>query len=180
MKVYIDFSCPYTNRFHSFVAAVNEESSVDIEWCSFSLKEHNRSGEVPLWEQEELDQELTILTLAGLEELKQRDKTKVDAYVDDAFLAWHSQESKPELKDIKQLLDKYSVVVEQKHFDAVAASHKQADELKIIGSPSLIAGIDLSPLFVKLDHVPEDPFASWGCILNVAHDSSLIELKQPS
>jgi len=180
LKVYIDFSCPFTNRFHSFVSAVNEEKSVDIEWCSFSLKERNRSGDLPLWEQEELDKELTILALAGLEELKQRDQAAVDAYVDDMFLAGHSQEAAPELNDIQQLLDKYSIVLEQKHFEAVAASHQRADELKVVGSPSLIADAELPPLFMKLDHVPEEPVATWERILSVARDTSVIELKQPS
>jgi len=180
MKVYIDFKCPFTNRFHAFVNLVQEEKNVKIEWSSFSLDEHNRSTEQPIWEQEQLIKNPSVLTLAGLEEIKQRDAEQVESYVNDAFLTWHSKESSPELDDVQQLLDKYSVTVEGKHFKAVQASHEQATAMNAVGSPSLVVKDDTLPLFIKLDHVPEDVTTSWQTIMSMASDNAVLELKQPS
>jgi len=180
MKVYIDFKCPFTNRFHAFVNLVREEKTVEIEWASFSLDEHNRSAEQPIWEQETLTKNPSVLTLAGLEEIKQRDADRVEDYVHATFLAWHSKESSPELDDVQQLLDKFSIEVEPKHFKAVQASHEQAAALNIVGSPSLLVNDQAAPLFIKLDHVPEDVVTSWQTIVAMANNDAVLELKQPS
>ena len=180
MKVYIDFKCPFTNRFHAFLNLVREDKTVEIEWSSFSLDELNRSTEQPIWEQEALIKNPSVLTLAGLEEIKQRDAERVEDYVSDAFLIWHSKESSPELDAAQQLLDKYSITVEGKHFKAVQASHEQAAAIKTVGSPSLLIKDGALPLFIKLDHVPEDVVASWQMISAMAKDDAVLELKQPS
>lgn len=179
LTIYFDFVCPFTNRFYQFLKLVKDERELDIDWRPFVLGEQTRSGDQPIWEQENVAEHGELMSLAGLEVLK-ADEKNVDEYVTDMFALWHGGEATPGIDDVRQLLSKYDLTNAEKHVNRVIDSHHAGQKLGVFGSPSVLFEDVETPLFIKLDHLADKPVESLDLMVGMARDKSILEMKNPS
>lgn len=178
LTIYFDFVCPFTNRLHSFLELVREEKDLSIEWRPFVLGEQNRSSEQPLWEQEAITEHAEVMSLAGLEAAKAQEKD-IDTYVNEMFMLWHVGDA-PDIEAVRALHEKHELTNVDDYIDAVVASHKEAKDLGVFGSPAVAFEKAEKPLFIKLNDVPEEAGKSFDQIVQIARNKSIEELKKAS
>lgn len=176
LTIYFDFVCPFTNRLHSFLELVKEEKDLTIEWKPFVLGEQNRSSEQPLWEQDAIAEHAEVMSLAGLEAAKDQEKD-VDTYVNEMFMLWHIGET-PDIDAVRELHKKYGLQNIDEYIDSVIVSHGEGRNLGVFGSPTVIVEKAEKPLFIKLDHVPEEAGKSFDQMVQIARNPGIEELKK--
>jgi hypothetical protein len=150
--VFFDYTCGYSNRARHWLDALED---AEIDWRPFSLLEQNAGdGETPVFEQAEYADNPSLIALAVHEQVRARGGD-LDAYRRRMYTAWHEEPGRLSTQDIVDLGRDAGLrdFDREAGFAAVAASHAQAAELGVFGTPTLVLGSG-HVVFVKLDAVP--------------------------
>jgi hypothetical protein len=154
VEVFFDYTCGYSNRARHWLDALED---IKIDWRTFSLLEQNSSDDrKPVFEQTEYADNPSLIALAVHEQVRAQGGD-LHAYRRRMFTAWHEEPGRLSTQDIVDLGRDAGL----RDFDrdaglsALAASHAQAAELGVFGTPTLVLGSG-QVVFVKLDAVPTD------------------------
>ncbi len=150
--VFFDYTCGYSDRARHWLDAVED---VEIDWRPFSLLEQNSGHDgPPVFEQARYADNPSLIALAVHEQVRGQGGD-LDAYRRRMFTAWHEEPGRLSTQDIVGF-GRDAGLRDFDHdagFAAVAASHAEATELGVFGTPTLVLGPG-QVVFVKLDAVP--------------------------
>ncbi len=151
VEVFIDYTCGFSHRAQRWLDAV---TAVEVIWRPFSLLEQKRHGEVAVFDQPDLADNVSLIALA-VHEAVRADEGDLDGYRRRMFSAWHDETGRLSTDDVVGFgreagLGEFD---REAAFAALAAEHAAGQALGVFGTPTFVFGSGQAA-FVKLDAVP--------------------------
>jgi len=151
-EVLFDYTCGFSNRARHWLDQLED---VQVAWRPFSLLEQNRHGGLPVFDQPDLKDNVSLVALA-VHEAVHANGGDLDGYRRRMFTAWHEEPGRLSTEDIVGF-GRDAGLRHFNHaaaFEALAGEHAEGNRLGVFGTPTLVFD-DGRAAFVKLDAVPD-------------------------